>query len=418
MRQENENRGIVGWLGFKNKPDFSKASSLGGFFGFILTLFAATMVVAALIALSNFVQALLKVGPYSLDVDGSSIRNIGLVLVALLGAPFVIWRSIVAARQVEIADESLFNDKVNAAATDLAAQKNVTEVIVNGEEKSALQTIEDDLVRRAAAIDRLEGLAFEREEVAPRIVRLLATYVRGNFPCADLEHTAPPFPRKVPRMDLQKAVDTIGRIHRPAVGFDRTHWRIDLKGCDLDGVNFQSGYFWAADMSGSRLEACIFREANFEGCLLTGSLLNFSDFFRTNFKGAKLNNAILSQSSGWVGTLGTANLYGATFIAADLSGVSHLGSAEKLSKTFGTKDTTLSSALRYKKTKANSYEMAHLNRSMKDEVELTAEEKDQIKELETTGFQNWSPYDSGDMANGQLLSKFYDELGLNKWPYL
>ena len=375
------------------------------------------MVFATLITLSDFVQALLRIGPYGLDVDGSSIRNIGLVLVALLGAPFVVWRSIVAARQVEIADESLFNDKVNAAATDLAAQKNVTEIIVNEAEKSVLQTVEDDLVRRAAAIDRLEGLAFEREEVAPRIVRLLATYVRGNFSCANLAHTVPPFSRKVPRMDLQKAIDTIGRIHKLAVEIDKTHWRIDLKGCDLDGVSFQSGYFRAADVSGSRLEACILREANFEGCLLVGSLLNFADFFRADLTGAKLNNAIINLSSGWAGTLGTANLYGATFIAADLSGVSHLGTAKKLSKTFGTKDTKLSSNLHYKKTSVNSYEMAHLNRSLKDKVELTAEEKEQIKELEKTGFQNWSPYDSGDMANGQILSELYDKLGLNKWPY-
>lgn len=417
MKQEGENRGLADWLGFKNKPDFSKARSLGYFCGSILTLFAAAMVFAALITLSDFVQAILRLGPYGLDVDGSSIRNIGLVLVALLGAPFVIWRSIVAARQVEIADESLFNDKINAAATDLAAQKNVTEIIVNGAEKSAFQTVEDDLVRRAAAIDRLEGLAFERDEVAPRIVRLLATYVRGNFPCANLEQTVPPFSRKVPRMDLQKAIDTIGRIHKLAVGVDRTHWRIDLKGVDLDGVNFQGGYFWAVDMSGSRLEACLLGEANFEGCLLTGSLLNFSDFFRADFKGAKLNNVIVSQSSGWVGALGTANLYGATFIAADLSGVSHLGNAEKLSKTFGTIDTTLSSKLSFKKIRANSYEMAHLNRSLQDEVELTAEEENEIKELEKTGFQNWSPYDSSNMANGQLLSEFYDELGLNQWPY-
>ena len=152
--------------------------------------------------------------------------------------------------------------------------------------------------------------------------------------------------------------------------------------------------------------------------MLTGSLLNFADFFRADFKGAKLNSAIISQSSGWGGTLGTANLYGATFIAADLSGVRHLGNAEKLSKTFGTKDTTLSSDFRYEKNKAKSYEMAHLNRWLKDEVELTAEDKEQMKELEKTGFQNWSPYDSADMATGQLLSEFYDELGLNKWPYL
>lgn len=418
MRQEGEKLGLVGWLGFKHKANFSKARPLGHFLGFVLVLIAIIIVFGALITLSDFVQAVLRIGPYSTDVDGSSIRNIGLVLVALLGAPFVIWRSIVAARQVEIADEALFNDKVNAAATDLAAQKNVTELIVNGDEKSVIEIIDDDLVRRAAAIDRLEGLASERDEVAPRIVRLLAAYVRGNFPCANLEQSVPPFSRKVPRMDLQKAIDTIGRIHRLAVGVDVTHWRIDLKGCDLDGVSFQGGYFWAADLSGSRLEACMLREANFEGCLLIGSLLNFSSFSGANFKGAKLNSAIISQSSGWMGTLGAANLYGATFIAADLSGVNHLGTPEKLSKTFGTKDTKLSSDLRYLKTEANSYEMAHLNRSLKDDVDLSAEEKNQIEELEKTGFQNWSPYESTDMATGQILAEFYDELELNKWPYL
>lgn len=417
MSNESVPPRILEWLGFKRKPDFSKARTLGSFLGFFLSLVVVALLFAAIVTLSDFVRAGLRLGPYISDVDGSAIRNTGLVLAALLGAPFVVWRSVVAAKQARIADEALFNDKINAAAQDLAARKEVTQILEQEGIKSVLNEVEDDLVRRAAAIDRLEGLATEREGAAPRVVRLLATYVRGNFPCMNLGHTEPPFTRKTPRMDLQKAIDTIGRVHRHASEIDKSHWRLDLKGCDFDGVNFQGGFFWAADFSDCRLEACNLREANFEGCLFRGSLLNFSDFWRVNFTGAKLDRAILNRSGGILGSIGSGKLRGATFIAADITAVDLLGKPMSISETFGTKDTKVSGNVHVRMPAQTLHESAHLARDVRGDVEISEEERQQIADLEATGFQNWSPYNSGDLATGHLLEALYDKLGMRKWPY-
>jgi hypothetical protein len=126
--------------------------------------------------------------------------SIGALLVALLGAPFLIWRTLVAQRTLEATqrqtelqeEEAQFNDKINAAATDLAARRQVTRVAIdpNGDivrDKEGKETIltewQDDLVTRAAAIDRLEGLAqeaIERDDYPPaqRIARMLSIYVQ------------------------------------------------------------------------------------------------------------------------------------------------------------------------------------------------------------------------------------------------
>lgn len=218
-------------------------------------------------------------------------------------------------------------------------------------------------------------------------------------------------------MDLQKAIDTIGRVHKHAIEVDKSSWRLDLKGCDFDGVSFHSGFFWAADLSDSRFEGSNFREAILESCLLRGSLLNFADFFRTNLTGAKLDPVRFNHSSGSGGGFTSANLRGATFIAADISGVSYLGRTEATSETFGTKDTKVSAETRDRMLDHASHDNAHLLRAVKGDEDLSEADKRLVEELEKTGFQNWSPYDSSDMATGHLLSELYEELGMKKWPY-
>ncbi len=416
MNKNDEPQNLIDWLGLQRTPDFSNARTLGHLLGNILMLLAVVLLFAAAIALVDFLRAGLRIGPYANDVDGSAIRNTGLVLAALLGAPFIVWRSVVASKQAQIADEALFNDKINAAARDLSARKEVTRVVQHEEKEVVLMELEDDLVSRAAAIDRLEGLAHERKDAAPRVDRLLATYVRGNFPRLTLDHTEPPFYRKTPRMDLQKAIDTIGRVHKHAIEVDKSSWRLDLKGCDFDGVNFLGGFFWAADLSDSRFEGSDFRDANLEGCLFNSSLLNFAEFFKADLTGAKFINATINRSRAW-SSFGNSIIRGTNFMAADISGVKHLGTKEAVSATFGTKDTKVSAEISHRMLDHASHDKAHLLRVVKGDEDISEDDKRLIEELEKTGFQNWSPYDASDLATGTLLSKFYEELGMKKWPY-
>ncbi len=104
-----------------------------------------------------------------------TITALTATLGGVLAFPITLYRLRLRRQQAEIADEALFNDKVKAAADDLHARRQVTKIDEDGKPYDCW---EDDVVRRNAAIDRLEGLARERPEIAPRIARLLSTYVR------------------------------------------------------------------------------------------------------------------------------------------------------------------------------------------------------------------------------------------------
>ncbi|WP_306152331.1 hypothetical protein [Roseovarius sp. MMSF_3281] len=100
------------------------------------------------------------------------------VLGAVIALPITINRLILTRRQTDTAEETLFNEKINSATTDLAARRQVTTIIGEEPDLQVLTEWEDDILVRAAAIDRLEGLAEEREAEAERIMRTLALYVR------------------------------------------------------------------------------------------------------------------------------------------------------------------------------------------------------------------------------------------------
>ena len=110
----------------------------------------------------------------------------GGLIVALLGAPFLIWTTLLRHRNIEIqnrladlSDASHFNDKVAAATEGLPARHQVTRVVKDSEgNETVLTEWKDDLVTRAVAIARLEGLAAERPAEAPRIIRMLSVYYR------------------------------------------------------------------------------------------------------------------------------------------------------------------------------------------------------------------------------------------------
>jgi hypothetical protein len=211
--------------------------------------------------------------------------SIGALLVALLGAPFLIWRTLVAQRTLEatqrqtelqdedkrLREEAQFNDKINAAATDLAARRQVTRVAIdpNGDivrDKEGKETIltewQDDLVTRAAAIDRLEGLAqeaIERDDYPPaqRIARMLSIYVqelsreypakdpRRNSKAASRCRTGPErsAPSSAPTWSAPpKALGASiprRRNARTSIRDNIDLRRCNLQGFDLSGMNFQ-----------------------------------------------------------------------------------------------------------------------------------------------------------------------------------
>ncbi len=279
-----------------------------------------------LLAIPATVWTLLTTLPLGLtsDTPGPTLGT-GALLVALLGAPFLIWRSIVAQRTVDLAAETLLNDKLNAAATDLAARRQVTRAVEQDDKEVILTEWQDDLVTRAATIDRLEGLANEHPEVAPRVASLLSVYVRElsrEFPAGD-----PPDWDDNPgqaddwwiflepaRPDMEKAAQTLGRLRRIR-SVDLTRLHIDLRSANLQGFSLQALDFEKADFSYARMEGTKLWKARLRNSTLSSANLRNASLWGASLEGARLDNANLEDAKLW-----NAVLFGADLFAANLHG--------------------------------------------------------------------------------------------------
>jgi hypothetical protein len=223
------------------KPEHSRSLIARAFGGLNATPFESVVFFAISIAfavlfflalIAAFVTIVATIRSVTNDLSDGVSLGLGALLVALLGAPFLIWRTLVAQRtleatqrQTELQEEAQFNDKINAAATDLAARRQVTRVAIdpNGDivrDKEGKETIltewQDDLVTRAAAIDRLEGLAqeaIERDDYPPaqRIARMLSIYVQE----LSREYPPKPAPEFKSREQMQDWASTLRPVLVP-----------------------------------------------------------------------------------------------------------------------------------------------------------------------------------------------------------
>jgi len=399
----------------------SPPSWLGGFMGFLLISLAIIFGLLFLGVIIIFCMTLFGSLSEDLQNRAESVRNVGLVIAAFVGFPFLIWRTLVASNQAQTSSEALFNDKITHAANDLAARKQLSHVSEQDGVFSVVNEWQDDAVVRSMAIHRLEGLANERPEFSPRISRMLASYIRGNFSASNLDPTLDLKVRSRPRMDLQDAVDALGRILKFAINYEEGNWRVDLTNTNFDGVNLGRGYFRAVNFSRSRFEAAILDAGNFQGAWFYEALLNHATFAKADFTGAHLNYATYNlpniQAGGFNLAMGQAELKGVDFSGADISACTHIGGPNKISKTFGNADTKLYRRLHPKKPSEEELNTAYIFRSGSKEREYTEEQKAVFKKVDESGFQNWSPYKNNDGANYHIKLELMDKLGLNMWPY-
>ncbi|MDA5555550.1 pentapeptide repeat-containing protein [Shimia sp. MMG029] len=262
-------------------------------------------------------------------------------LTATLGAvvalPFTVLRLKLTQEQTETAKAALFNEKITEAAADLHAQRQVSK-----ETESGWGTVwEDDITRRNAAIDHLEGLVREEPQEAVRVSRLLSVYVR---------ELSKAYPAKVPpdkedidnvrewarsltvqRSDMQNAVQVLGRLavnapdHKDAL-------EIDLRGANLQHMDLVYLTFEKANLGGAKLQGAYLIGAKLQGANLSSAELQGADLSSAELQGADLIGAEL-QGAYLIGAklqganLSSAELQGADLIGAELQGA-NLSSAK------------------------------------------------------------------------------------------
>ncbi|MEP2891345.1 pentapeptide repeat-containing protein [Tateyamaria sp.] len=277
------------------------------------------------------------------------IAGLTTVLGAVIALPLTVIRlrltqeqTTLAQKQTDIARESLFNEKINAATQGLYARRQVTEW---HRQKGYVDHWQDDIVQRCAAIDRLEGLARENNAETPRIARLLSVYVCELS--SDVQPHAPPsdatskelrnWARQLPkpRSDMEKAAQTLGRLHKFALS-PLDNGEIDLRGanlqkCNLKELAFDEALFIGAQLQGAELWGAKLRGANLSHAKLQGADLWQAKLHRAelwdaklqgaDFSGAELQRAILIRAELQRAELYDAKLQGANLSHAKLQGV-------------------------------------------------------------------------------------------------
>ncbi|MCA0872359.1 pentapeptide repeat-containing protein [Seohaeicola saemankumensis] len=215
---------------------------------------------------------------------------------AVVAFPVTLLRLELNRTQTDTAIEALFNDKINAAAADLYATRQKSRKVIDPQAGLVWRDMrEDDVVRRCAAIDRLEGLVTERPNEAARIVRMLSTYVR------ELSEEIPPEPvpenadtaglwdwlrgLKVKRPDMQVAVQSIGRLNRHFPD-ELKYTVVDLRNCNLQAMNLSDGCWKGAWFNGAALDKTMLQGTDCTNARFVGASLTATNIEETVLDGA------------------------------------------------------------------------------------------------------------------------------------
>lgn len=118
---------ILDWLAIRNAPNWRVARLLGGVFGAILIVAVPLLFFGALLAAGTVLQHTVAMA-LSGRSEGINL-GAGALIAALLGAPFVIWGTVLKHQTVRYQKEGHMTDRISKAVEQLGAEKTVnTEV--------------------------------------------------------------------------------------------------------------------------------------------------------------------------------------------------------------------------------------------------------------------------------------------------
>lgn len=188
------------------------------------------------------------------------LRNIALSTIAILGGPFVVWRTYLfqkdialKAENTNIADRNSFNGIFTKAIEQLGAFK--------GEDEPNLNV-------RIGAIYALEKLSQANINYYQVIIDILCSYVRENSPVS-LDN---PQINDLIRIDVETAITVIGRRKRL-----KNESTLNLSLANFTGANMQNGDFRSTVFSLSNFNHASLRLANLEGTVFTCADLDKAD---------------------------------------------------------------------------------------------------------------------------------------------
>ncbi len=220
------------------------------------------------------------------ESGSTTIRNLGLVVAAIIGLPLAVWRSIVAARQATTAQRGLLNERYQKGEEMLGSE---------------------GFSVRLGGIYALARLAREHPgDYHTQIMSLLCAFVR-NPPVVENQDT-------YRREDVQAIMAAVCARSRPQIEIEKKEYcPLGFTGADLNGVNFlEAGAKHFDRLSGklppANMEDALLKDANLEGAVLISSNLDEAHLDSANLEGASLLGATLRGSNLTESDLSAADL--------------------------------------------------------------------------------------------------------------
>ena len=249
----------------------------------------------------------------SVESGSTTVRNIGLVIAGLIALPLAIWRSRVAQKQADVAQQSLMNERYQKGAEMLGSQ--VLSVRIGG--LHALLRLSVD----------------ESEQYYIQIISLLCAFARHPTQVQAIEDNP-----TVLREDVQATLEIIGnrRANEKFVALEeKSEFSLNLHSADLRYVSLlrsdlsdsdlQNADFSDGDLTSANISQCRMRGANLSKSKLWFANLSDTEFDNANLKYAEIWHANLSGSGLQNADLSETELWGANFSGAKLWGTNLSG---------------------------------------------------------------------------------------------
>ena len=259
----------------------------------------------------------LRMVPQDYESGTATVRNLGLLVAAIIALPLGIWRSFVAHRQAETAQQGLLNERYQKGAEMLGSEV---------------------LPVRLGGIYALARLAEEHpEQYHVPIIQLFCTFVRSSTKSKESqdEQEDQSLHKSALREDIQAVMTAIGSRSETGIGYEkatknaglevassevgitvsrRAYFWLDLRGANLRGVDLYEATLFSANFSGADLSRSQLIEANLFNAILVDADLSSAILFRADLSEAALQSANLSNA-----TLASANLSRTTLAFVNLS---------------------------------------------------------------------------------------------------
>ena len=267
------------------------------------------------------------------ESNGETLRNVSIILGAVIAFVLAVWRSRVAERQSTAAQQQADMAQQQAAAAQQQAaaaqrQANAAQRSLTRErfQKGVEMIGGSVLYVRLGGIYALGYLAKEYGWYHAQVMHVLCAFVR-NPPLHD--HDAP-------QPDVQEAVSVIGGRTEDRIqseqdfGYQPDLSHTNLRGLKMGRLNFSGCNFEGADMSDATLTGCDLSDAWLYKATLRGATLNGANLERATLTGADLArvsaiSANFTNASLRSADLSHANLQGAEFRHAALDGADLTG---------------------------------------------------------------------------------------------